>query len=73
MKIKKQFSCITILASKSLLLRSVRQRSVIPWQTPWDDKVLLDWLKTNYAHVIQKYKSFTEKITAKLPLEEARK
>ena len=28
--------------------------------TRWKDKVLLDWLRKNYGHVIQKYKNFTE-------------
>ncbi len=28
--------------------------------TRWKDKVMLDWLKKNYAHVIQKYKNLPE-------------
>ena len=62
MKIKKKFQLYKEFGFKvafaSFCSSAFRHPMAI---TRWKDKVLLDWLKTNYGHVIQKYKSFTEK------------
>ena len=62
MKIKKKFQLYKEFGFKvafaSFCSSAFRHPMAI---TRWKDKVLLDWLKTNYGRVIQKYKSFTEK------------
>ena len=61
MKIKKKFQLYKEFGFKvafaSFCSSSFRHPMAI---TRWKDKVLLGWLKKNYAHVIQKYKNLPE-------------